>query len=72
MNYCVQMAERSGYFVQLAGSFWACAKETPADGFLNKCESLLGFTRFQLCSLRTELHRRQFVFSGYNTRLGVL
>jgi hypothetical protein len=35
-------------------------------------QSLLGFTRFQLRSLRTELDRRQLVFSGYDTRLGVL
>ena len=65
-------ARRGNPSQQRAGSFWACAKETPADGLLNKCESLLGFTRFQLRSLRTELDRRQLVFSGYDTRLGVL
>src|SRR6267142_2013125 len=78
-NYCslheLQRADvlkgQATAFNGLAASGLA-QKETPADGFLNKCESLLGFTRFQLCSLRTELHRRQLVFSGYDTRLGVL
>ena len=46
--------------------------ETPADGFLNECERLLGFTRFGLGCLRTELHRRQPIFSGFDTRLGLL
>src|ERR1700694_5340178 len=64
--------ERSGTCVQTAGSFRAYAKQAPADGFLHECERLPGFTRFRLGGLRTELHRRQLVFSGSDTRLSVL
>ena len=45
----------------LRSTFWgvrACAKQTPADCFLNERKRLLGMTRFRLGCLRTELHRR--------------
>jgi hypothetical protein len=33
---------------------------------------LLGLASFRLGRLCTELHRRQLIFSGYDTRLGLL
>jgi hypothetical protein len=53
------MADRLGYCVRAADSFWACAKKTPADGFLNERERLLRLTRFYLARLRAELYRSQ-------------
>ena len=64
--------EGSGYRVQPAVSFGTCAKQAPADGFLDECERLLGLMCFGLGCLRTELYRRQPVFSGFDTRLGLL
>src|ERR1700682_3440177 len=49
--------ERSSDCVPTAHSFWAGAEETPADGLFNECKRLLGFARFRLGCLRTELHR---------------
>jgi len=49
--------KRSSDCVPSAHSFWAGAEETPADGLFNECKRLLGFARFRLGCLRTELHR---------------
>ena len=62
----------AGDCVQSAGSFRACAKQTPADGSLNERERFLGFARLRLGRLRTELHRRQPIFGDLDTRLGLL
>jgi len=51
--------------------FWTCAKETPADCFLNKRQRFLGFTRFRLGCLRTELHRRRLIFRSFDTGLSL-
>ena len=64
--------ERSGYCAKPAVSFWICTQQAPADCFLNQSERLLGFTCFGFGGLRTELDRRQPIFSGYDTRLGLL
>ena len=64
--------ERSGYGAQPTIGFWIRTQQAPADCFLDKCERLLGFTCFGLSCLRAELHRRQPVFSGLDTRLGLL
>src|ERR1700694_4340657 len=64
--------ERSGSCVKPAVSFRVCTQQAPADCFLNQCEGLLGFTCLGFGGLRTELDRRQPIFSGYDTRLGLL
>jgi hypothetical protein len=64
--------ERSGYRAQPAISFSGCTQQAPADRFLNECEGLFGFTCLGFGYLRTELHRREPIFSGFDTRLGLL
>src|ERR1700688_3297004 len=52
--------------------FWVCTQQAPANCFLDESERLLGFTHFGFGCFCTELHRRQPVFSGFDTRLGLL
>jgi hypothetical protein len=52
-----------------AHSIGTWTKETPTDGFLNERERLLGLTCFSFGCLRTELHRRQPIFGGFDRRL---
>ena len=66
------MPDRSGYGAQPAVCFRICAKQAPADGFLNECERLPGLMGFGFGCLRTEFHRGQPVFSRFDARLGLL
>jgi hypothetical protein len=53
-------------------SFWTCAKQTGSDGFFNERERLLRFTRFRFGCLSAELHRRQLILNGFESRLSLL
>jgi hypothetical protein len=61
----------SGSSGELADSVWSWTKEAPTDGFLNERERLLGLTCVGFGRLRTELHRRQPIFGGFDTRLSL-
>lgn len=52
--------------------FWTCAKQTGSDGFFNERERLHGFTRFRFGCLSAELHRRQLILNGVESRLSLL
>jgi hypothetical protein len=57
-------AARSGHVAQSANCFRACAKQTPANGFLDKCQSLLRLVCLCFGSLRTDFRRSRLGLSG--------
>ena len=59
---CADVA-KSGYFVQPTSSFWASAKQAPANSVLNQRQGLFCLARFCLSHLRTN-------FRGYCLVLG--
>src|SRR6185312_4526822 len=63
---------RSGDRVRLARGFRACAEQAPADGFGNKRERLLGFTRFSFGCLSAKLQRHEAILIGGQSRLSLL
>ena len=62
---------RSGYRCQPAIGIRVCAKQTLANGFLNKRERFLGFSCFGFSHLGAKLYGRQLILLGFNTRLGL-
>jgi hypothetical protein len=50
-------AAKSGHVAQSANCFRPCAKQTPANGFLDKRQSLLRLVRFRFGGVRTDFRR---------------
>jgi hypothetical protein len=72
-------AAKSGHVAQSANCFRACAKQTPANGFLDKCQSLLRLVCLCFSSLRADfrcsrpgLRRTYACFSLGQSSRGVL
>src|ERR1700694_2054118 len=64
--------ERSGSCVKPAVSFGVRTQQAPADSCLTRCDRLFGVTVVDCGGFRPDLAPRQPIFSGYDTRLGLL